>query len=301
MSLNKKVKTALDETRLLILGAQVLFGFQLNGVFQEAFANLPLTTRLVDCAGQALMTLAIGLLVAPSMQHRLVENGEDTARIHRVTGLFAGLALLPFGISLGLSFYIVFDHLYGTTVALMAGTVFCVLAGLFWYAMEFVLKHSIGVKPMQEEEKPTPLPTKVDQMLTEARVIIPGGQALLGFQLTVTLTRAFEQLPEHAKLFHVAALCCVALAVILLMTPAALHRITFMGEDTQSFFKMGSWFVIIAPIPLALGIAGDLYVATSKASESPALGGVLALCGLAVLVALWYVLPMVTRTRITAQ
>jgi hypothetical protein len=117
----------------------------------------------------------------------------------------------------------------------------------------------------------------------------------------VTLTRAFEQLPEQAKLLHVAALCCVALAVILLMTPAALHRITFMGEDTQSFFKMGSWFVIIAPIPLALGIAGDLYVATSKASESPALGGVLALCGLAVLVALWYVLPMVTRTRITAQ
>jgi hypothetical protein len=93
----------------------------------------------------------------------------------------------------------------------------------------------------------------------------------------------------------------VALAVILLMTPAALHRITFMGEDTQSFFKMGSWFVIIAPIPLALGIAGDLYVATSKASESPALGGVLALGGLAVLVALWYVLPVVTRTRITAQ
>src|SRR5215216_7927027 len=94
MSLSKKVKTALDETRLLILGAQVLFGFQLNGVFQEAFASLSPPTRLVDCAGQALMTLAIGLLIAPSMQHRLVENGEDTTRIHRVTSLFAGLALL---------------------------------------------------------------------------------------------------------------------------------------------------------------------------------------------------------------
>src|SRR5215207_1952251 len=100
MSLNKKVKTALDETRLLILGAQVLFGFQLNGVFQEAFKDLSLSTRLVDCAGQALMTLSIGLLIAPSMQHRIVENGEDTIRIHRITGLFAGMALLPFGISL---------------------------------------------------------------------------------------------------------------------------------------------------------------------------------------------------------
>jgi hypothetical protein len=47
MSLAKKVKTALDETRLLILGAQVLFGFQLNGVFQEAFSDLARSTRLL--------------------------------------------------------------------------------------------------------------------------------------------------------------------------------------------------------------------------------------------------------------
>jgi hypothetical protein len=297
MSLSKKVKTALDETRLLILGAQVLFGFQLNGVFQEAFAGLSRTTRLIDCAGQVLMALSLGLLIAPSMQHRIVENGEDTLRIHRVTGLFAGMALLPFEISLGLGVYIVFDHLYGSTIALVAGTVFCLLAGVFWFGLEFAMKWSIGTTPMREQEKPTPLPTKVDQMLTEARVIIPGGQALLGFQLTVTLTRAFEQLPAHDKLLHVAALCCVALAVILLMTPAALHRITFAGEDTPTFFRMGSAFVIAAPVPLALGIAGDLYVATAKASESPALAAVLAAIMFVVLAFLWYGLPLYLRAR----
>jgi len=65
--LSKKVKTALDETRLLMLGAQVLFGFQLNAVFQEAFADLSQTTRLLACAGQLLMVIAIALLIAPSM------------------------------------------------------------------------------------------------------------------------------------------------------------------------------------------------------------------------------------------
>ena len=113
MSLSKQVKTALDETRLLMLGAQVLFGFKLNGVFQEEFLSLSLATRYVDCAGQVLMAIAIGLLVAPSMQHRIVENGQDTVRIHRITGLFAGMALLPFALSLGLGFYIVFDHVFG--------------------------------------------------------------------------------------------------------------------------------------------------------------------------------------------
>ena len=60
------------------------------------------------------------------------------------------------------------------------------------------------------------------------------------------------------------------------MTPAALHRISFAGEDTPSFFTIGSWFVVLAPAPLAIGIAGDLYVATSTAATSLTLGAILA-------------------------
>ena len=35
MDIESRLKTALDESRLLILGAQVLFGFQFEAVFQE--------------------------------------------------------------------------------------------------------------------------------------------------------------------------------------------------------------------------------------------------------------------------
>jgi hypothetical protein len=35
MDLSKKVKLALDETRMLILGAQILLGFQFRGVFSD--------------------------------------------------------------------------------------------------------------------------------------------------------------------------------------------------------------------------------------------------------------------------
>src|SRR4051812_32462478 len=297
MSLSRQVKTALDETRLLMLGAQVLFGFKLNGVFQEEFAHLSLASRYMDCAGQVLMAITIGLLVAPSMQHRIVENGEDTVRIHRVTGVFAGMALLPFAVSLGLGFYIVFDHVFGMTAAFVAGSAFFLLAGMFWYGLGFILRTKSRNRAMQEE-KPIPLTTKIEQMLTEARIIVPGAQALLGFQLTVTLTKAFGQLPDSLKLVHVASLCCVAVAVILLMTPAALHRISFAGEeDTPSFFAIGSWFVILAPAPLAIGIAGDLYVATSTAAASLTLGAILALAVLSLLACLWYVVPIALRAR----
>lgn len=295
MSLREKVKTGLDETRLLLLGAQVLFGFQLNSVFQEGFTELSPATRLVNSVGQTLMAVAIGLLIAPSMQHLIAEKRHDTLRLHQATGLFAGSALLPFGISLGLSFYVVFDHLYGRMAALIAGTAFCLLALLFWYGIGLVMKPETKKNPVKEREGRTPLHARIDQMLTEARVILPGAQALMGFQLTVTLMHAFEQLPLNSRLIHVAALISVAFAIILLLTPAALHRISFYGEDTERFLQIGSWFVVAAPVPLAIGIAADLYVATSKASDSAFLGTILAVSISVILAVLWYGLPVYLR------
>ena len=51
---------------------------------------------------------------------RAVGSNSDTVRIHRITGIFAGMALLPFAVSLGLGFYIV---LFGMTAAFVAGSV----------------------------------------------------------------------------------------------------------------------------------------------------------------------------------
>ena len=41
MDLADKLKMALDEGRLLILGAQVVFGCQFQMVFQEGFQDAP--------------------------------------------------------------------------------------------------------------------------------------------------------------------------------------------------------------------------------------------------------------------
>jgi hypothetical protein len=179
--------------------------------------------------------------------------------------------------------------------ALIAGTAFCLLALLFWYGIGLVMKPETKKNPVKEREGRTPLHARIDQMLTEARVILPGAQALLGFQLTVTLTHAFEQLPPSSRLIHVAALISVAFAIILLMTPAALHRISFNGEDTERFLRIGSWFVVASPVPLAIGIAADLYVATSKASDSAFLGTILAVGIFVILAVLWYGLPLYLR------
>jgi hypothetical protein len=40
MSMQRKLKTALDATRMLMMGSQILFGFQLEAVFQKNFTSL---------------------------------------------------------------------------------------------------------------------------------------------------------------------------------------------------------------------------------------------------------------------
>jgi hypothetical protein len=297
MQLERQLKIALDESRLLILGAQVLFGFQFNGVFQDQFKELPSASRAVICAGLFLLVVAVALLIAPSMQHRIVERGQDSPRVLALATLFAGTALLPISIALALDVFVAMERIFSISIAVLAGAVFFVLALLFWYMLEWIVKRKGQPMSQQEPPKPTPLETQIDQLLTEARVIIPGVQALLGFQLTVTLTRAFQELPTDAKVAHAIALCCIGLAVILLMAPASLHRISFGGQDDPEFLKIASVFVVAAPLPLAFGIGLDSYVAAGRALQSEGAATILASGAVLVLLGMWYAYPLWRRMR----
>jgi Family of unknown function (DUF6328) len=294
MALKEKVKTALDETRLLILGSQILFGFQLNAMFQDAFEQVSAVGRSLNACGYFLMAGTVGLLIAPSMQHRLVEGGQDTQRLHRATTVFAALALIPFAPSLGITFYIVLERHIGAPAAAAAGVAFAVVALFFWFGIERMIKQP-EKKMGDEVEEKTPLHTRIDQMLTESRVMLPGAQAILGFQFAILLTKAFDQLPPSAHAVHVAALALVALTVILLMTPAAVHRITFGGEDSERFHTIGTCFIVAAAVPLGLGISLELFVALVRVTQSPALGVVGTCVTAALFAGLWFVQPLLLR------
>ena len=83
------------------------------------------------------------------------------------------------------------------------------------------------------------------------------------------------------------AFCWSPLAVVLLMTPAAYHRIVYAGEDAQDMHRVGSALVTAATAPLALGLAGDVYVVITKIAESPAVGLAAGSLALISLIGLW--------------
>jgi hypothetical protein len=292
--LDNKLKTALDETRLLFLGGQVLLGFQFQAFFQDGFSTLAAPATYLSLSGVMLMVLFMAPLVAPAMQHRLVECGNTSERLLRATTLYAGASLVPLAISLALATYIVIGRRYGMSAGVISGLVMGGACGLFWFGIEAFVGWSEG--EIQMKETPTPLATKVEQLLTEARVIIPGGQALFGFQFIAMLTKGFDQLPASSQLVHTAALCLIAMNVIVLMTPAALHRLSFAGEDSDTFLRLGSGLVIAAPLLLALGIAAELYVVFEKVLANSGLALMASLGGLLTLTVFWYIIPLILRS-----
>lgn len=145
------------------------------------------------------------------------------------------------------------------------------------------------------EHARTSLTDKIKQVLTEARVVLPGTQALLGFDLIAFLSPSFDKLPAQLQMTHLAALGFTAVSAVLLMTPPAYHRIAEGGEESIRFLQLASGFVIAAMAFLALGLASDLYVVLAKATHSQPWSIGLSVLSLIVLCAFWFLYPLCAR------
>jgi cytochrome bd-type quinol oxidase subunit 2 len=296
--LKDKVKTTLDEGRILVIGAQVLLGLQFRSVMEKGFEKLPEHAKYMKLGGLGLMILAVTLLMWPGAYHQIVEEGEDTHEVNRFATAVLGVALLPFALGLGIDFFVGAENLLGTTQGVIAGVIALLVALFFWYGIELMKrgerepevmeKREMSKEKGEDKEGGTKAKDKIQQVLTEVRMVLPGAQALLGFQFVSLLMESFEKLPESSKYIHFASLSLVALAVILLMTPAAYHRLVERGEDTEHFHRFASRMLLASMIPLALGVTGDFFVVARKVTESEGLSIGLSALALLIFYGLWF-------------
>jgi len=301
--LKDNLQDVLDEARTLILGAQILLGFQYEAVYHEGFTKLPAISRYLDLVAIVLMVIAIILLMAPAPFHRIVERGNDSRRLHRYTTRLIGLALLPFAISFGIDIFIIFDWLQGPGVGIAAGALISATALFFWYGLELLARRRSGgdatmdrvLLDTAEPTERTSLGDKVRHVLTEARVVLPGAQALLGFQFIAMITDPFEELSRGSKYLHGVSLLAVALSTILLMAPAAYHRLAERGENTERFQRMAGRFILWAMLLLAIGISIDVYVVGGMVLGSTAGAAAIALALLLMFATLWFIFPLWCR------
>jgi hypothetical protein len=86
MDIAKKIKLGLDETRTLVLGAQVLIGFQFRGAFADGFDRLPAASRAPPCARAAAddgHARATGPAQPASTRRRAQPRLREALSIHR--------------------------------------------------------------------------------------------------------------------------------------------------------------------------------------------------------------------------
>lgn len=143
----------------------------------------------------------------------------------------------------------------------------------------------------------TPLDRKIRHVLTEARTLLPGAQALLGFELAATLADRFGELPPAAQAVHGAAIATTVLTVVLLVTPAAWHRIVERGEETEPFLRVASRLVVASLPCLALALGAQVALVTWVLARSTLAAALAGAGSAAALNALWFGLGLAARRR----
>lgn len=149
----------------------------------------------------------------------------------------------------------------------------------------------------REESEELPLSKAAEYLLDECRMVLPGLQALFGFQLISVFNQGFaERLSVSGQRLHLVALGLVAVAVAIVMTPAAYHRQTGPRAITETFVAVSTRLPLWSMLPLAAGIMIDFALIAGIMVDS-ALVTVLTSTLFTVFFVLWFVLPRVSAIQ----
>lgn len=139
------------------------------------------------------------------------------------------------------------------------------------------------------------LKDSVSTLLEEARMVLPGLQALFGFELIVVFNGSFQAVAEPVRMTHWVAILLTLLAIALLLTPAAYDRLTGHRHVHESFVRLSTRLIAIAMVPFMTALTLESYVVTLQitSKETMALGT--AIATFLTFGVLWYVFPMIAH------
>lgn len=153
------------------------------------------------------------------------------------------------------------------------------------------------MQPASSMEQRQSLENETRAILEEARMVLPGVQALFGFQLIAIFNSTFHELSFTWQLVHLVSLVSCAAAMSLVMTPAAYHRIAMRGRLSRHFNGLASRLIATAMAPLALSIGMDAVLVSKMIVKNAFVAASIG-AGLATMFAiLWFVWPAMAGPR----
>jgi Family of unknown function (DUF6328) len=152
-----------------------------------------------------------------------------------------------------------------------------------------------------EETEELPLSKAVEFLVEECRMVLPGIQALFGFQLIAVFNSSFaEKLSPGEQRLHLLAIALVGVAIAIIMTPAAYHRQTGPRQVSRHFINLSTRLLLWSMAPLALAVSLEFYL-ISRIILDGVLAPLLAAGLFVVFLILWFALPRVEALQRAAS
>jgi len=141
------------------------------------------------------------------------------------------------------------------------------------------------------------LKDEMRNIVEETRMVIPGVQALFGFQTMAVFNNRFQDLPASGVIAYLVGLGLLALSIALLMAPAAYHRIAERGCVSRKMINLASTLITAGLAPLMLGLSLDIYVVVLAALDDAQMALYGAIVSLVLFTLLWFAFPLGMRRK----
>jgi len=152
-----------------------------------------------------------------------------------------------------------------------------------------------GAAKIKPDSEPETLKEELTNIIEECRMVLPGMQALFGFQTIAVFNQRFQELPAIGAAAHLLSLVLVAVAIAFNMAPAAYHRIAEPGRVSRRMIKRSSACICAAMLTLMLGFALEMFVVFDLATGKQTLSLAIALLVFVVIAIAWFAFPLFVR------
>ena len=137
---------------------------------------------------------------------------------------------------------------------------------------------------------------ELGELPQETRVAITGVQVLFAFLLTMPFSQRFTVLNAGERRVHLLATVTTALASLLLIAPAANHRLLFREGIKERLLRAANRLVIAGLFMLAASVCLSVYLAVevvySNTRAAYVSGGVALVTAFA-----WFVFPLILKVE----
>jgi len=131
----------------------------------------------------------------------------------------------------------------------------------------------------------------LDELLSEARMLLPGTEIFLGFLTTLPFTDRFDHLSRTEHVVYVCTYFATLISFISMVSPAAYHRIARPIRDKERFKVFASKLLVIGLVPISLSVVLTTFLVSSMVIGARyAVWGAFGMAAMVLL--LWWTIPL---------